>query len=167
MSLFPDHALALAKPIRLLLTDIDGCWTDGGIQLLPGYGELVRFHVHDGMAVQLLRRAGVEVAAISGRDVPAVRERLAALQVEEAHLGKADKTAWAQQVVQDRGLDRTQVAAFGDDLLDFALFDVAGLSAAPANAVPSVSDRADFVTTRRGGDGALRELADLILAAKA
>lgn len=157
---------ARASEIRLLLSDVDGCWTDGGIQMSP-VGEVVRFHVHDGYAIKQLQRAGIEVAVISGRDVPAVGERARYLGLQEIHLGKPDKAQLAQAIVQARGLQPHQVAALGDDLPDLALFEAAGLCFAPANAVSGIRSAADHVLERSGGHGAVRELADILLAARA
>ncbi|MAW59821.1 MAG: phenylphosphate carboxylase subunit delta [Planctomycetes bacterium] len=161
----PAELLARAAEVRLLISDIDGCWTDGSIQLSPA-GELVSFHVHDGYGIKQLQRAGIEVAVISGRDVPAVAQRTRYLGLQEIHLGHPDKRALAAALVQSRGLAPEQVAAFGDDLPDLALFEVAGLKCAPANAVAGVRASADYVTERSGGQGAVRELADLLLAAR-
>lgn len=158
--------LARASEVRLLLSDVDGCWTDGGIQMSP-VGEVVRFHVHDGYGIKQLQRAGIEVAVISGRDVPAVGERARYLGLQEIHLGKPDKAQLAQAIVQARGLAPEQVAALGDDLPDLALFESAGLRFAPANAVSGIRSAADHVLERGGGHGAVRELADILLAARA
>lgn len=158
--------LARASEIRLLLSDVDGCWTDGSIQMSP-VGEVVRFHVHDGYGIQQLQRAGIEIAVISGRDVPAVGERARYLGLQEIHLGKPDKAQLAQAIVKARGLAPQQVAALGDDLPDLALFEAAGFCVAPANAVSGIRAQADHVLERSGGHGAVRELADLLLAARA
>jgi 3-deoxy-D-manno-octulosonate 8-phosphate phosphatase (KDO 8-P phosphatase) len=155
-----------AAQVRLLLSDIDGCWTDGGIQLTAQFGEVVRFHVHDGYGVKLLQRAGIELAVISGRDVPAVSERARYLGVQEIHLGHPDKAELAAALCQARGLAPEQVAAFGDDLPDLALFEQAGLCLAPANAVAGVRDAADYVCERAGGSGAFREVAELLLSGR-
>ena len=155
-----------AGQVRLLLSDIDGCWTDGGIQLSAQFGELVRFHVHDGYGVKLLQRAGIELVVISGRDVPAVSERARNLGVQEVHLGHPDKARIAASLCKARGLAPEQIAAFGDDLPDLALFEQAGLCLAPANAVAGVRTAADYVCERAGGAGAFREVVELLLAGR-
>jgi 3-deoxy-D-manno-octulosonate 8-phosphate phosphatase (KDO 8-P phosphatase) len=155
-----------ATQVRLLLSDVDGCWTDGGIQISAQFGELVRFHVHDGYGVKLLQRAGIELAVISGRDVPAVSERARHLGVQEIYLGHPDKAKLAAALCKARGLAPEQVAAFGDDLPDLALFEQAGLRFAPANAVADVRAAADYVCERSGGSGAFREVAELLLAGR-
>jgi 3-deoxy-D-manno-octulosonate 8-phosphate phosphatase (KDO 8-P phosphatase) len=160
----PADLVARAAKIRLVLSDVDGCWTDGGIRVGP-QGETVHFHVHDGYGIKQLQRAGIEIAVISGRDVPAVSERARYLGLREIHLGHPDKRELAGSLVSSRGLAADQVAAIGDDLPDLALFAEAGLRFAPANAVAGIRQEADYVTERSGGHGAVREIADLLLAA--
>ena len=161
-----DSLLERAGEIQLLLSDVDGCWTDGGIQISPD-SEVVRFHVHDGYGIKQLQHAGIEVVVISGRNVPAVEKRARSLGLQEIHLGSPDKSELAQALVQARGLQPHQVAALGDDLPDLALFKVAGLRVAPANAVSRIREAADLVLERGGGHGAVRELADFLLTARA
>lgn len=158
--------LQRAAQVRLLLSDIDGCWTDGGIHVSTEFGEIVRFHVHDGYGVKMLHDAGVEIAIISGREVPAVEQRARYLGVKEIYLGHIDKARFAAELCRTRGLLPEQVAAFGDDLPDLALFDQAGLRFAPANAVAGVRAAADYVCERAGGSGAFREVAELLLAGR-
>lgn len=155
-----------AAQVRLLLSDIDGCWTDGGIQVSAEFGEVVRFHVHDGYAVKLLQNAGIEIAIISGREVPAVEQRARYLGIKEIYLGHIDKARFAAELCRTRGLQPEQVAAFGDDLPDLALFEQAGLCFAPANAVAGVRAAADYVCERAGGSGAFREVAELLLSGR-
>lgn len=166
-AVFPRELLARAARVRLLLTDVDGCWTDGKIELGPGGDESVVFHIHDGYGMVRLLASGVEVAVISGRDTPAVRHRAARLGVQVVHLGVADKAAVTAPLLRARGLAREEVAAFGDDLPDLPLFDCAGLRIAPPGAMPEILARADFVTSAPGGGGALRQVCDLLLAARA
>ncbi len=155
--------LTRARRIRLLVSDVDGCWTDGRIWIDADGRQQVAFHVHDGLGVQRLRAAGVEVCLISGRDNPAVAARARALGLTEVFLGIDDKAGCVQQVLERLGLEAQQVAAFGDDLPDLELFAAAALRCAPANAVAAVNKAADLVTSRRGGHGALRELCDWLL----
>jgi 3-deoxy-D-manno-octulosonate 8-phosphate phosphatase (KDO 8-P phosphatase) len=164
---FPEELLELAGGIRLLLSDVDGCWTDGTIQYDRTGHESVSFHAHDGYGVKLLLRAGIEVAAISGRNNPAVAARAKQLGIREIHLGIADKTALAEKLVADRGLSRNQVAALGDDLPDLPLFEAAALTCAPPQATETILDLAVHITSAFGGNGALREVCDLLLLARA
>lgn len=166
-AVFSRDLLARAARVRLLLTDVDGCWTDGKITLGPGGEESVVFHIHDGYGMVQLLKSGLEVAVVSGRDTPAVRHRMSRLGLTIVHLGISDKSAVTGPLLRARGLAREQVAAFGDDLPDLPLFDCAGLRIAPPGAMPEILARADFVTAAPGGAGALRQVCDLLLAARA
>lgn len=160
-------ALEKARPIRLLVSDVDGCWTDGHVTLDADGKETVRFNVHDGYGVVQLQKSGVEVALISGRDNPAVAQRAKHLGIKELEMGSLEKAPLIQKLLDARGLRAEQVAAFGDDLPDLALFECAALRCAPASAIKEVREAADFVTNAAGGFGALREVCDLILQAQA
>lgn len=166
-AVFSPDLLARAARVRLLLTDVDGCWTDGRITIGAGGEESVRFHIHDGYGIVKLLAGGVDVAIVSGRDTAAVRHRARRLGVSAVHLGVEDKTDIATFLIADRGLAREEVAAFGDDLPDLPLFACAGLRIAPPGAMPEILARADLVTRAPGGGGALREVCDLLLAARA
>lgn len=166
-AVYSQDLLARAARVRMLLTDVDGCWTDGKITLDAGGEESVVFHIHDGYGMVQLLKSGIEVAVVSGRDTPAVRHRLSRLGLTIVHLGVADKAAVTAPLLRARGLAREHVAAFGDDLPDHPLFDCAGLRMAPPGAMPDILARADFVTDAPGGGGALRQVCDLLLAARA
>lgn len=163
----PPELLARAARVRLLLSDVDGCWTDGSVTIGPDGGEELKFHIHDGYGVVQLLKDGVEIALLSGREAMAVRHRARRLGVRIVHLGLEDKSATADALLRERGLQREEVAAFGDDLPDLPLFERAGLRLAPAGALAAIRARADHVTTASGGAGALREVCDLLLAARA
>jgi 3-deoxy-D-manno-octulosonate 8-phosphate phosphatase (KDO 8-P phosphatase) len=163
---FSADLLARAARVRLLLTDVDGCWTDGRITIGADGQESVRFHIHDGFGIVLLRKTDVEIALISGRDTAAVRHRANGLGLTIVHLGVRDKATVTGPLLLARGLAREQIAAFGDDLPDLPLFDCAGLRIAPPGAMPEILGRADYVTRAPGGGGALREVCDLLLAAR-
>lgn len=150
-------------PIALLLTDVDGVWTDGGLYYGPEGEALKRFDVRDGLGVKRLMRAGVRVVVISGRDSPALRRRLQDLGVDEAYLGIERKGEVAREILASSGLSASQVAALGDDLVDLELFALSGLKLAPADAVPEVRRAADEVLSSPGGRGAVREAAERIL----
>jgi 3-deoxy-D-manno-octulosonate 8-phosphate phosphatase (KDO 8-P phosphatase) len=164
MPSFPPELVQRASKIRLLLSDVDGCWTDGRIFIDADGRELVGFDVHDGYGIQCLRKAGVEVAMISGRQNPAVAARASMLGIKQVHLGHHDKAELARQLVQEYQLEAAEIAAFGDDLPDLDLFAVAGLRIAPRNAVAPIQRQADWVTDAFGGRGAMRELCELLLA---
>lgn len=164
---FPAELLQRAAPVRLFLSDVDGVWTDGRVTVDATGAETVTFCIHDGLGVVLLRRDGVEVAVISGRDNPAVGHRARRLGLDEVHLGIADKGPLAARLIEERGLAAEEVAAIGDDLPDLELFDRVGLCIAPPQATAAVRERADWVTRAAAGAGCLREACELLLAARA
>ena len=162
---WPPELLLRAQGIRLLLLDVDGVLTDGGLY----YGEsgevIKRFHTLDGHGLKLLARAGISVGVISGRDSPALRQRLAALGIVHCRLGTEDKLPAAQALLQELDVGWAQTAAMGDDWPDLPLLRHAGFACAPANAQAEVRASAHYVTQTRGGDGAAREFCDLLLMA--
>lgn len=163
---FPTELLDRAARVRLLLSDIDGVWTEGFIHVHADGSESCDFHVHDGYGLVLLQRAGVEVAVITGRDNPAVAARVARLGIAELRMGSFDKGERAEEIVRARGLMHEEIAAIGDDLPDLQMFAQAGLCFAPPEAVPAVRAAADHVTRACAGRGALREVCDLLLLAR-
>ena len=163
---FPPALLLKAQGIRLVFFDVDGVFTDGGVQIDAQGGEpLKRFHTLDGQGIQYLRQAGIVPAVVTGRDSAALRARLKALGVEHAHFGAADKLAAAQQTLAQLGLAWIDAAAMGDDWPDLPLLRRAAFACAPANAHAEVRAVADHITARDGGSGAVRELCDLLLVA--
>lgn len=164
---FPPALVARAARVKLFLTDVDGCWTDGTVRVDQDGGESVQFHIHDGFGVVQAIARGLEIALVSGRATAAVRHRARRLGVEEVWLGVADKAEVAERLIARRGLSADEVAAIGDDLPDLPLFERAGLRIAPANAVAELRARADWVTRAPGGGGALREAVALLLAGRA
>lgn len=162
---WPPELLLRAQDVRAVLLDVDGVLTDGGLYYGPE-GELIkRFHTLDGHGLKLLMRAGIAVAVISGRDSAALRQRLAALGVQRVHGGVADKLQVAERLLHELQLDWSQVAAMGDDWPDLPMLCRAGFAAAPPGAHAQVLALADHVTQRAGGQGAVRELCDLLLVA--
>ena len=151
--------------IRLLVLDVDGVLTDGTILLGAGE-ELKCFHVRDGLGLKRLMSAGVEVAVISGRDSAAVTRRMAELGVRHVYQGIEDKLAVLEHLRSTLGIDAIEVAVVGDDLPDLPPMRAAGLAIAVADAQEEVRIAADWVTRAGGGRGAVREVADGLLAAR-
>ncbi|MDP2480886.1 MAG: hypothetical protein Q8W51_06515 [Candidatus Palauibacterales bacterium] len=161
----------IARRIRLLVLDADGVLTDGGIYVADGVGgepfQLRRFHVRDGVAVHLLRAAGVESAVVSGRSSAAVRERARELGIEEVHQVRPwDKVSVVRGMAEKRDLRWNEVACLADDLPDLALLEHVGLPAAVADAALEVREVALWCSERRGGDGVVREFAEALLRAR-
>lgn len=163
----PEPLRALMRRIDAVVFDVDGVFTDGGLYLSDDGGESKRFDTKDGLGVKRLLDGGVRVAIISGRHSAAVESRMGALGVHPIHLGVADKGPVFGDVAAALGLAPTACAAVGDDLPDLAMFARAGLSIAVADAVDEVRAAADWVTAKGGGRGAVREVCDALLAARA
>ena len=155
-----------AARIRLLVLDVDGVLTDGGLFYGPSGEESKRFHVHDGLAIVAAQRAGLAVAVISGRISDAVTRRTAELGITEVHQGIEDKTAVLARMATRLGVALEQVAVMGDDFGDLPLMRRVGLALAPLNAVREVRRAAHWVSRHRGGDGAVRQAVELLLRAR-
>jgi 3-deoxy-D-manno-octulosonate 8-phosphate phosphatase (KDO 8-P phosphatase) len=166
MPLPPETLHTRAGRIRLLLLDVDGVLTDGSIVLLGDGQELKSFHVRDGTAIVLAKREGIEVGLLSGRSSEVTARRASELGISLVVQGETDKRAAFGRILESTGLEAGAVAYMGDDLLDLPVLREAGLSAAPADAVPEVLAEADWISTRPGGRGAVREFVELLLGAR-
>ena len=158
--------LEKARNIQCLICDLDGVLTDG--RLYYGEeGEIVKaFHCHDGVGLKNLMSFGIEVAIITTAKTPIVDTRMQALDITHVYTGKKNKLAAFEDLVSRLQHPLTDFAMIGDDLPDLPLFARCGLSVAVANANPAVKALADWTTHAHGGNGAVRELSDLILTAK-
>ena len=166
MDMFPPAILQRAKDIRVLLLDVDGVLTDGGLYFTENGETSKRFNTLDGHGLKLLQRAGVEPVIITGRDSAALRVRLNALNIQYAHFGVEDKHSAAQSALQSLGLSWAQTAAMGDDWPDLPMLLPSTLACAPPNAHREVLSRVHWVTQAPAGHGAVREVCDLLLQAR-
>ena len=162
---------APARGVRLVIFDVDGVLTDGGIHLgaLPGGGavELKRFDIQDGLGIQLLQQAGIQVAFVSGRLSEATDLRARELGVRECHqAADARKIPLVEGILARTGASWEEAAMLADDLPDLAVFRRVGLRAAVANAQPEIARLAHWCTRRRGGEGAVREFCRALLMAR-
>lgn len=157
--------LLRAQDVRIAFFDVDGVLTDGSLYFSESGETLKRFNTLDGHGLKLLQKAGIIPAVITGRDSAPLRVRLKALGVEHAVFGTEDKRPAAEQILQTLGLTWAQAAAMGDDWPDLPVMRRSAFACAPANAQVEVRQSAHFVTKARGGDGAARELCDLLLVA--
>ncbi|HEY8906026.1 MAG TPA: HAD hydrolase family protein [Rhodoferax sp.] len=162
---FPPTLLLQAQGIRVVFLDVDGVLTDGGLYFSESGESLKRFNTLDGHGLKLLQRAGITPAVITGRDSQPLRLRLAALDIVHTHFGTEDKRPAAETTLRTLGLDWTQAAAMGDDWPDLPVMTRCAFACAPVNAQAEVAAAAHYVTRRRGGEGAVRELCDLLLVA--
>jgi 3-deoxy-D-manno-octulosonate 8-phosphate phosphatase (KDO 8-P phosphatase) len=160
------RAAPRASRIRLLVLDVDGVLTDGGLLVSAGGEEIKRFHVHDGLALVAARAADLQIAIVSSRASAAVTRRMAELGVGEVHQGVSDKAAALDGLRERLGLAVREVAMMGDDLPDLPAMARVGLALAPANAAAEVKRAAHWVARRRGGDGAVREAVEMLLKAR-
>jgi 3-deoxy-D-manno-octulosonate 8-phosphate phosphatase (KDO 8-P phosphatase) len=161
----PEAIERVLAGVRLVALDVDGTLTDGRVGR-AGDEELLSFHVHDGQGLVWLREAGIHVAWISGRGSRAVEHRARELGVRELLLHVRDKARALAELQRRLDVAPAHTLAMGDDLADLALLSGVALFAAPANARPEVRARARLVTAAAGGAGAVRELAERLLAAR-
>ena len=162
---FAPELLLCAQDVRVAFFDVDGVLTDGGLYFSEAGETLKRFHTLDGHGLKLLQQGGITPAIVTGRDSPALRLRLQALGVQHARFGTEDKAPAAASILAELGLSWQQAAAMGDDWPDLPVMRRSAFACAPANAQTEVRHAAHFVTRARGGDGAARELCDLLLVA--
>jgi 3-deoxy-D-manno-octulosonate 8-phosphate phosphatase (KDO 8-P phosphatase) len=146
--------------------DVDGVLTDGTLYYGADGEALKGFHVRDGLGIRLLRDAGIALAVISARASEPLVRRVRDLKIEHACFGVEHKGEALDRLVIERGLDRAQVAFVGDDLIDLPAMQRAGLAITVADGHALVQQQADWVTTAAGGRGAVREIADALLAAR-
>ena len=144
--------------------DVDGTLTDGHIYISAD-GEIMKaFHVQDGYAiVHILPELGITPVIITGRSSEIVKRRAAELKIYHLHQGISDKLCKLKEVAEELGVSAEQIAYIGDDLNDLECIRYCGLTACPADAVPEVLKTVDYVCTRNGGCGAVREFVDKLV----
>jgi 3-deoxy-D-manno-octulosonate 8-phosphate phosphatase (KDO 8-P phosphatase) len=164
--LVAGELLARAREIRFLLTDCDGVLTDTGVYYSSRGEELKRFSIRDGMGVERLQTlAGISTGIVSGENTGSLVRRAQKLKIGEVHLGARDKGAVVDAIVRRLGLAPSRIAYIGDDVNDLCAIERVGLSACPADAYQAVRERVDYVCSNRGGHGAFREFAELLILA--
>jgi 3-deoxy-D-manno-octulosonate 8-phosphate phosphatase (KDO 8-P phosphatase) len=162
-----DELRERARRIRLLVLDVDGVLTDGRLYISPAGEELKVFHVRDGSGLVALQRAGVAVAIISGRDSAAVSRRAAELGIRHVRQGVADKAAELASLTRELGVAAAETACVGDDTPDLPMLQAAGLAIAVGDAHAALGPVVHWVTSAAGGRGAVREVCDLLISARA
>jgi 3-deoxy-D-manno-octulosonate 8-phosphate phosphatase (KDO 8-P phosphatase) len=155
-----------ARRIRLLLFDVDGVLTDGVVVMHADGSESKGFHIKDGAAIVWAQRAGLPVGLLSARSSGATTHRAAQLAIRIVQQGVTSKLSAFEQILKSSGLAEEAVSYMGDDLLDQPVLNRAGLAAAPADAAREVRQAVHWVSTARGGRGAVRELIELVLRAQ-
>lgn len=151
------------RKIQLILSDVDGVLTDGRIRIADNGQQIMVFHIRDGMGVRLWREAGGRFGIITGRNLAAVRRRAADMRLDFVRQGVDDKLPVVDDIAAELKLDREAICYIGDDLLDLRVIQSVGLGIAVADAVEEVRQAATYTTSLRGGDGAVREVVEVIL----
>lgn len=154
------------KHIKLVVFDVDGTLSDCGIYLDRQDNELKKFNCKDGMGISLLRKAGLKVALLTGRDSPLTKRRAQELHIDFVIQGQMDKEAALLDLMAQLELSKEQLAVMGDDVNDIPLFTNASVSACPQDGYHYMKRIASLVLTLEGGKGAAREFCDLILMAQ-
>lgn len=154
------------KDIKLVILDVDGVLTDGGIIYNDNGVETKIFNVKDGLGIRLLMEAGIKLCIATGRRSKALDTRCKNLGIEYIFDGVTDKTTILDLILDQTGVSASEVAFIGDDLPDLALMKKVGLSIAVADAHKTLLENADMVTSAKGGNGAVREVCEAILKAQ-
>lgn len=149
--------------IELIVLDVDGCLTTGGITYTQNGDEIKTFSVKDGLAIATWIKMGKKVAIITGRNSKIVERRALELKIPYIYQGVEDKKRQLESILKDANLSFENVAAIGDDLNDYHMLKNARLSFTPKNGVKHIQEIADVVLSRDGGDGAVREMIEIIL----
>ena len=155
--------MTMNRPVRLIAMDVDGVLTGGEVIHGSGGMEIKHFHVQDGMGITIAAHAGLVPVVITARESEAVTRRTRELKIEEVHQGVHRKWSRLEKVLEKHGVEPEETAYIGDDLVDLPAMRKVGLPIAVANAVEEVKREAAFVTTRNGGNGAVREAVEYIL----
>ena len=168
--------MANLKDIKLFLTDVDGCMTDGGMYYSATGDEMKRFCVYDGMGIVRLRKAGIPCGILTSENTPIVARRAEKLGMEYLRMGVGSqvakgcttKLAAAEEICQELGIGLDEVCFVGDDINDIDLLSRVGTAVCPQNAMPEIKSIPGIIClTHNGGDGAIREICEMILTARA
>ncbi len=155
-----------AEDIKLVILDVDGVMSDGRIVIDDNGVQSRNFDIKDGLGVVALQMLGVEVAIITSKRSGAVRHRAEELKIKRFYEGIRKKTEAYAEIIEDMGITDDEVCYVGDDLVDLSMMKRVGLPVAVADAVPDILEHAAYVTSARGGYGAVREVAEMILKAQ-
>lgn len=162
----PPAVTAAAKKIKLLLLDVDGVLTDGRLYYGNSGEEMKAFNIQDGLGIKLLQKGGVQVGIITGRISKLLQRRADELGIDLLIQGREDKLTALNELLQNIHIDMDEIAFMGDDLPDLAVMRRVGLGITPANGCSTNAKQADWQTNNGGGQGAVREVAEMILNAQ-
>ena len=155
--------MSSARDIRVIVSDVDGVWTDGKIIYVGDRSEVKEFNVRDGLGAKLAQRAGIDIVLLTSRSSPALVRRAKELGIVELHQGAANKLTSCESILSNLGVGFHEVLYIGDDLPDLAPMMRAGISAAPSDAAAEVRAAAAWKLNARGGHAAFRELVERLL----
>ncbi len=151
----------LNRDIKLLILDVDGTMTDGGMYFSENGDQIKKYNTKDGMAIKYITKNGINVGIIShGYKINMVQQRADLLGIQKVYVGREDKTQILNQWCKDLNISLKQVAYIGDDVNDIKIMEMVGLSACPKNAVKAVKKIADIILSKNGGDACVREFID-------
>ncbi|MCX5845680.1 MAG: HAD-IIIA family hydrolase [Deltaproteobacteria bacterium] len=154
------------KTIRLLVLDVDGVMTDGKIIMNDMGREIKNFDVKDGHGIKILMKCGIDVILLTGRRSAVVEHRAQDIGIEEVYQGIFNKLEKFEEILQNKSFNYENIAFVGDDIVDIPLLKRVGFSVAVADATEDVKKCVDYITKKAGGDGAVREVCELILQAQ-
>ena len=149
--------------VKLILLDVDGTLTDGGIYRDNNGGEYKKFNVKDGYSIVHARNLGIDFGIITGRNSELVRIRAEELKMKYLYQGISEKVKILEKILDESALDKSEVAYMGDDLNDIHIMKKVGITGAPRDAVPEILEIVDFISDKNGGEGAVREFVEYIL----
>ncbi|KAA3649909.1 MAG: 3-deoxy-manno-octulosonate-8-phosphatase KdsC [Proteobacteria bacterium] len=158
-----DEIMAKAKNIKLVIFDVDGVLTDGGLYFTDDGREMKKFNVKDGLGISLLIKHHIEVAVITGRSSVIVADRMRSLGVNHVYQGRLNKLETYENLKAALQIEDQHVAFVGDDLVDIPIMEKCGLAVAVADAHESVIAKACWVVSKKGGDGAARQVCDVLM----
>lgn len=161
-----DNAFELARNIKLLVLDVDGVLTDGGLYYNDDGIAMKRFNVQDGFGIKLAQSVGLEIGVITGLNQKPVEKRVVELGIEHYYPGNHQKVPHFEDMCSKVGVQPTEAAFIGDDWIDLGVMQCAGLAMSVPNGMPEVIEAADWVSSRPGGHGAVREAIGFILEAR-
>ena len=162
-----EKAIESASKVKLLLLDVDGILTDGRLYFSNSGEESKAFHSLDGHGIKMLLLAGIPVGIITGRKSNIVTKRAADLGIDILYQGREDKIDVLKEIIANKGIEAHAIAYAGDDLPDLPVLQAVGLSFSVPGAHPDVKRAVNAITTRSGGEGAVREITDFIINAQA
>ena len=158
--------IEIAKKIKLVAFDVDGVMTDGSLTFLEDGREIKTYNAKDGLGVVMLSKAGIITSIITARENNVVKLRAEMIDIKELYMGQKNKLKALYELIEKYNLKKEEVAYMGDDYPDMCVLKEVGLSACPKDAVDRVKEICNFVSNKKGGRGAVRELCDFILSAK-